>query len=763
MMYTRSDRSKRLAVRCLPACAVLLLYFLANCHLARASCENEVIRSKQGALTLPDCRAYELVTPAASDSDEPFAVPLSFGEAPLSSPAGMQASTSGDRMAWTSQYTSPSSMGLDYLSTRGPDGWTTEDVIPPQSVENGLDCPGLEQMAAYSSELTSGVLADGFGQAGSGRGEESRCGHDEPLLVSGEPVGFQNLFLRDNESVSYQLVDVMPPGAPAPTFPASFQAGSNDLSHVVFEEGLPLVPGAGSGDELYDYFDGAVHLVSYLPGGTPVHGVLAGSTVNYGLEPYNLANSRHAMSADGSRVFFEAEGDLYARTNPEQPAAEECASPTNACSVQLDEAQVGAEGPSGGGGFMAASEDGSRVFFTDANRLTSGSHAEPGKPDLYEYDFQRPAGSRLIDLTAGAGGPGEVLGVSGASASGEEVYFVAEAALTGSQENSSRAVAQAGQPNLYLASEGALTFVATLNPSADDCDWNTACLNTGGSPTNGPAGLTARISGNGAYIAFQSDLELTGYNNEGPTCVPVQHGGPGVEGYTPGHCEEIYLYSQSDNKLECVSCNPDRRVAPLGPADIHYPSEASPDTEMRNTYPQRYVSESGQVFFESRDPLVLAAANGQYNVYEYEGGEPHLISAATSEAGSYFLDANPTGSNVFFATAKALVKSGSNAIYAIYDAREDGGFAEESRQTTACEDGEECKGAVTSPPAFPAPATVSVEAPVPPSPAKRAVKKAKTKKRKHRKRDGSTVKNARRHRSDAEHGRTAKKTSRGGK
>lgn len=760
MTFTRSDGGGRLIVGCLLACAVLLVCFLASCRLAQASCGNEAVRSEQGVTALPDCRAYELVTPAASDSDEPFAVTLGLFDAPpLSSPPGMRASVSGDRMAWTSQYTSPLSAGLDYLSTRGPGGWSTEAVIPPQSIANGLDCPGLVQMAAYSSELTRGVLADGFAQNGSGIGvgedEALNCGHDEPLLVKGEPVGFQNLFLRDNESVSYQLVDVTPAGASAPTFAASFQAGSSDLSHVVFEEGSPLVPGAGGGDELYDYFDGAVQLVSYLPGGMPVHGVLAGSTKNntYGEpdKPYNLANFRHAMSADGSRVFFEAEGGLYARTNPEQPAGEECESATSACSVQLDEAQGGAEGPSGGGIFMVASEDGSRVFFTDANRLTSNSHAESGKPDFYEYDFERPAGSRLIDLTAGAGGPGEVLGVSGASGSGKEVYFVAEAALTGSQANSSRAVAQAGQPNLYLASEGALTFIATLDPSADDCDWNTACRNPGERTS---AGLTARASGNGAFVVFESDLELTGYHNEGPACVPVAQ-----NGYSPGHCEEIYLYSQSENQLECVSCDPGG-APPAGPAVIHYPSEASSDSEMRNTYPQRYVSESGEVFFESRDPLVLAAGNGQYNVYEYESGEPHLISAGTSEAGSLFLDANPDASNVFFATAKALVKSGSNAIYAIYDAREDGGFAEESRQIATCK-GEECKGAAALAPAFPLPTTVSFPEALAPYPAsKPAAKKAKPKK-KGKRRHKSTVKRRSRHRPQAKH--LARKTSRGGK
>lgn len=706
---TRGRRTLAVAGVALAACLACAVSTVPAASAAEG-CENEARRVEQGSTYLPDCRAYELIAPTGYESAEPQVVELSGLDGKLSSPEGMQASISGDRIAWPSQYPSPQSTGLNYLSTREANGWSTEDVIPPQSPQlAGLLCPLFAEMAAYSGELTRGVLADGFGQEGDGFEGEYGCGHDEPLLVPGEPVGFQNLFLRDNESVSYQLVDVTPAGTPAPKgsayghyWPAAFVAGSSDLSRVVFEEGASLVAGAGSGDELYDYFEGAVHLISYLPGGTPVHGVLGGSTPNWDVEPHNLADYRHAMSADGSRVFFEAEGNLYARTNPEQPAAEECASAGKACSVQLDEAQAGAEGPSGGGSFMVASEDGSRVFFTDANRLTVGSHAEAGKPDLYEYDFERPVGSRLVDMTAGTGVPGEVLGVSGASGSGEDVYFVAEAALTGSQKNSDGAFAQADHPNLYLAREGALTFIASLDQSADYCDYwpSIACRTSFGVPDGG---LTSRVSGNGAFIVFESDLELTGYDNEGPSCVPMPKGDVTIVGYEPGRCQEIYLYSLSGpsaNRLECVSCDPDR-AAPAGPAIIHFPSDASKDASMTNTYPQRYVSNSGQVFFESKDPLVAAATNGQYNVYEYENGKQYLISSGTSNAGSYFLDASPDGSNIFFATPQALLKRAEGAVYSMYDARIRGGFRAQSESLVppACQSLEGCHSPLSEAPA----------------------------------------------------------------
>ena len=96
--------------------------------------------------------------------------------------------------------------------------------------------------------------------------------------------------------------------------------------------------------------------------------------------------------------------------------------------VQADAAEAGAPGPSGGGRFWTASSDGSKVFFTDENRLTSNSTAAPGAPDLYEFDTET---RRLTDLSEdrNAGAHADVQGVVGASEDGSYVYFVAGGAL----------------------------------------------------------------------------------------------------------------------------------------------------------------------------------------------------------------------------------------------------------------------------------------------------------------------------------------------
>jgi hypothetical protein len=727
-------------VGCVLAASLALLAELPATARAEG-CSNEVIRVEQRSTALPDCRAYELVTPAEKDSGEVSAVKVGLYEGELRSGPGMHAAEGGGKMAWTSEYPLPGSAapGLDYLSTRGPGGWTSENVVPPQSVENGLNCLGVVGMAAYSADLSVGVLADGFGQPGSGLASEGlNCGHDEPRLVLGEPETFQNLFLRDNATAGYQLVNLTPATAPAPTpeaydqyYPANFLAGSKDLSSVVFEDDVPLTPEAGDGDELYVRTADGVHLVSLLPGGIPVHGVLGGSTrstteeaVTQELVPYNLANYRNAVSADGSRIFFQAEGNLYVRENAEQPHTEECADATKACTVQVDALQ-GGSGSGGGGEFMAASEDGSKVFFTDENRLTPDSTAEPGKPDLYEYDLNRPLTERLQDLTASTSEPADVLGISGASGDGSYVYFVAEGALTGTQHNSQGAVAQAGQPNLYLSHAGARTFIATLDPNSDSCDWSAPeCL---AAPLLGQS--SARVSANGEFIGFNSDLSLTGYGNMGNACVPVLVGGSvEVGNFGPGACQEVFVYEAADGRLSCASCDPSG-VPPVGPAAIPFPSPASQDGGMRNAYPQRNVSDAGQVFFETPDPLVPGDTNGKRDVYEWQDGRDALISSGTSDANSYFLDASVNGSDVFFATAQPLLRRDTDSAYDIYDARTGGGFPEPPASGAPCE-GSGCRGAGTVAPVFSGSAasatfsgTGNLASPPTPVVSKKAVKK----------------------------------------
>jgi hypothetical protein len=601
---------------------------------------------------LPDRRGYEIVTPVNKDDGDPYIRAGIFG--------GFLSDVTGDGFTYPSLYAFPGSQsdGIPYLATRGSSGWTSTNMIPPQSTEAGGLCSAYESTAGWSTDMSKGILLDGQNQA-------NGCGTDDPLLVpgttagglplcsatplvtpcSGEQPGVQNIFVHDNTHGSYQLVSNLE-SAPSGTTPsdAIYAGGSSDLSHVVFSENAQLTSDAPSGDDLYEWVGGTVSLVTEVPATgtscsgsacTPVVGSLAGGAMGTAL---------HAVSADGSTIFFTANGNLYAREN-------------GSSTVQVD------AGIGGSGEFQAASADGSKVFFTDS---TGGN--------LYEYDLSTSS-SPLTDLTPGGGA--QVDGLSGLSDDGSLVYFVANSALA-SNANGDGQTAQTAQPNLYVVKTATagdpITFLATLGGS-DSCDWSAGCL-------------TARVSSNGSYVAFTSTSALTNYNNNGQP--------------------EIFLSDASADGPNCVSCIPSGQAATSG-AGIAGP-ELSGINPASVNYLERYISDRGQVFFNTADALLPTATNDAQNVYEYEAGQLRLISTGTSSADSLYLDSTPSGNDVFFVTSQALVPRDIDGAYDIYDARVGGGFPVPPTPAPSCQ-GDTCQPPPPSPPAPPVAGSVTFVGP----------------------------------------------------
>src|SRR5262249_46038890 len=132
--------------------------------------------------------------------------------------------------------------------------------------------------------------------------------------------------------------------------------------------------GAGSAPGLYEWADGQLSFVSVLPNNTT-----PSTPAELG---YFGRVFPHAVSDDGSRLVWTrkeentGKGHLYLRDVLRQET------------VQLDAAQGVAEPEKGSAQFQTATADGSRVLFTDKQRLTADSTAEPGqglgKSDLYE-------------------------------------------------------------------------------------------------------------------------------------------------------------------------------------------------------------------------------------------------------------------------------------------------------------------------------------------------------------------------------------------
>jgi hypothetical protein len=419
--------------------------------------------------------------------------------------------------------------------------------------------------------------------------------------------------------------------------------------------------------------------VSLLPEGKPT------SEAELGFEGRVLT---HAISSDGTRIVWtnrnSGVGHLYMRDT------------ATGETIQLDAAQGTSEPEQGSAQFQTANAEDSKVFFTDKQKLTADSTAEPthGKADLYECEMVEEDGKlacHLTDLTVDRN-EGEHAAVQGflfgASEDGSSVYLVAQGVLA-TNENGNGEIAEAGKDNLYaLRQEGdgkwTTTFVAVL-ASEDSPEWE------GNDGLGNTSFLTARVSPNGEYLAFMSAASLTGYDNVDAN--------PEAKG---ARDEEVYLYDSDSDGLACVSCDP-TGARPTGVFDTAESGEGyglvvdrrqvwrghwlagnipgwTAETVTSALFQPRYLSDEGRLFFNSPDDLVVQATNHKEDVYEYEpsgvgscespsGGCVSLISAGNSSKESVFLEATPSGDDVFFLTAAQLLPQDTDTAFDIYDAR----------------------------------------------------------------------------------------------
>jgi DNA-binding beta-propeller fold protein YncE len=700
-----------------------------------AEAPGHVVRSPEQTFTivapvsgLPDGRAWEMVSPPEKDGAEAEALTREGGT--------IQAAANGDAITYVTDGPVPANVEPEgnrnpeptqVLSIRKPDGgWESQDIVTKNETGAGVSPGHTPEYQFFSSNLALALVDPFYSVPGSlarpplsPRAEPSEAGkqestiylrHDAPLTPEASSEETKEEQQEDEENYKraekdgvemdekegataknagfLALVTKMnqpgtePFGEELDGFGIVPQGATPDLSHVVFQS-YKAAPG------LYEW-GGAqrekeVQLVSALPGtGERVPTKFAGLGGEQG-DPQS-ADARHAISSDGSLVFWTDSGNnelhLFVRDTKTRET------------LQLDKLQP-KEGPpepsekdSPDPVFQTASADGKRVYFTDTQRLTANSKAVDGSPDLYVFELETesaPLSGRLVDLTPETGADvlaeGESGGVLGASEEAVEesrrgayVYFVADGALAPNTTRGQCSAQQQVRPpgstcNLYVrhfdeaTQEWEPTKLVAVLSSEDNPDW-------GGASTEGNLKLmTSRVSPNGEYLAFMSDRSLTGYDNED------------VSSKKPGERldEEVYLYNAHSGNLVCASCNPSgarpQGVLDLGQSNTggsgeglglvvdrseawarsrsavnnedNWLSGSIPGWTAFNTssglYQSRYLSNSGRLFFDSADALVPLqtptreeAAPGEKltvgveNVYEYEPGG---VGSCASEGG----------------------------------------------------------------------------------------------------------------------------------
>jgi len=148
------------------------------------ACPNDLFRSGAGA-ALPDCRAYEMVSPVDKDGAE-----IESNVTSLFDPtARNQSAVSGEALAYTAEqpfgdavsqpYTS------QYITSRGGEGWTTHAISPPRGLLLGGALAGKDsEYKLFSADLCQAWLV--------------RDNTTAPGLAPGAEEGIQNAYRRTN-------------------------------------------------------------------------------------------------------------------------------------------------------------------------------------------------------------------------------------------------------------------------------------------------------------------------------------------------------------------------------------------------------------------------------------------------------------------------------------------------------------------------------------------------------------------------------------
>jgi len=676
---------------------------------AGAGCANRIFRQAASA-ALPDCRAFEMVSPVDKAGGD-VAVRLNVNS---TEPASLdQAALSGEKLTYSSYraFAAPESapFSSQYLAMRGAGGWASEALTPPQEGEEfKFETKFDVQFKAFSSDLASGwIYTD-----------------TEPILAPGGRAGFANLYRRQSASGQYEACTTTEPTISSRTFSPELLGFAEDGDAGVFiapdqltPEANPREPGQENANrQVYECADGQVHLVSVLPDGTAnaTESVLGSDSI-FKL-PSKTAVVDHAVSGDGSRVFWTANppgegvsgqfvaGSVYVRINAlsDVSSSGECAepAPTAACTLQVSES-VTSDPSQESSRFWAATPSGSRCLFEVAKGPLAGNLY------LFDVDAALQGGSPLTLVAEGSEG------VVGQSEDLRRIYFLSSEQIDGQGVN--------GQPNLYLYDEGeggSTRFIATLG----QLDGSSAAGNGYFSPVHlWPVRHTAQVTPGGSALSFTSSSSelaeaVAGYDN-----TDASSGKSDVE---------VYLYRAAADSLSCLSCTrtgarPEGREvqqdARANPANPSVPESlwaaAMVPPWITSMYAPRALAEDGsRMFFVSYTPLSPTDENTKADVYEWEllgvgdclesesgfdpktGGCLNLISTGRSADDSIFLDASSDGRDVFFTTSQSLVGQDPGAID-VYDARSEGGFPEPPAPPSECA-GEGCRS-VVSPPAGP--------------------------------------------------------------
>jgi NHL repeat-containing protein len=638
--------------------------------MSPGNCANEAIRQAQSSTYLPDCRAYEMVSPPDKNQG-------GVDQGGVLGQKLFSVSRDGDATAFCTTALfgdPPSEQGYKcapYVSRRGPSGWATSDPFPRYCVR---DIDGI----GFGWQKT--ILSPDFDHAIVQQPETTAC--EFPALHPTATLGAHNFYVEDltEDPVAYHLTSPRDAEAFPGFLSATAAAGDDDFDHIVYASfanqtdppdspatndkfsriyewarpGPDCTPSASSYDAT---IGGCLSLISKSPAGAPFTDD-SGLVGDYGIgQSGNVVVS--SVSADGSRVYFANSTaaddvptlseclpgacELYMRENGLQPQSPisggQCTDAALACThhVSAPECQISCGAAESGDHFVWASPAGDIALFISCAKLTDASAASGGgcqastsapraplSYKLYRWDRNAPPGNRLIDLS-----------IDGEPAAGDSAP---------QPQNPDGVPISGDQPHVV----GVIGVSAdeTAAPGSDAAPGNTAYFVTGGQIVSGEAtghglklyrwrnnGGDARVDYLGPYVpAHSQGVTGGGKGSQGALGEPsllFDINASSLQATTTPDGSyltiktivaydraadrdidaDIYRWSQVDG-WTCVSCQ-----LPGVPSagDVNSILTQLPGFDEPNSRtPKILTSDDGkQVFFSTPDALVPADVNGE--------------------------------------------------------------------------------------------------------------------------------------------------------
>jgi Tol biopolymer transport system component len=609
--------------------------FAVSPSSAIAACSNDAFRTGASA-ALPDCRAYELITPPDTVGRMFYTIeselPYNLFPTELMSSSGDSAlfMTKGAALREPSEANGTHDL---YEADRTASGWRVARLLTPSGAESALpNVGGVPSDHRYTFiEARPGLpneFAGSLGEDGDATYLGNPDGSFEPLglgsigndrLVQGRFIsegGTHVIFTTGGEWCSFTPCDIaqLEPDAPPTGTATVYDRSADGPTHVVSLLPGDITPGAG---ENADYqgtsTDGSV--VAFKVGGTLYARVDNAETKEVTAQQAVFAG----ISSGGDRIFYVSGGNIYA--------------------FSIDAGETRQVNSTGDAEVVNISPDGSHVYFVSPSALPNTT-AEPGQPNLYLWT----GGDEQTDFIATVS-PDDLLGTGGRPA---------------------------------------------LNK------WTSHAVNPEKTIGQGPGADSSRTTPDGSVLIFESRAQLTDYESQGHVeiyrydsnsqnlqCVSCNSNGDPATANARLEALESFGIGGESMVIHNLSSDGSRVFFESSEGLVNRDIDG-----VNDIYEWQAASGGGGSTLD----LISSGQSVYYTnpTIELEFQEPNVMFAVTADGSDV----------IFRTVDQLVEAAGSGGTPALYDARVGGGFPEAPRQpckSQVCDGGGSSPAALLDP------------------------------------------------------------------